>query len=73
MTSFPAVFSLVSAGLGVAVVPAAPADWHVPANIRQVPLADDWASFELRLVVDPGVVPTPAVSRLLGALLSQAA
>lgn len=73
VTSFPAVFSLVSAGLGVAVVPAAPADWHVPANIRQVPLADDWASFELRLVVDPGVVPTPAVSRLLGALLSQAA
>jgi len=72
VTSFPAVFSLVSAGLGVAVVPAAPADWHIPANIRQVPLADDWASFELRLVVDPGVIPTPAVSRLLGALLSQA-
>ncbi|MNK19977.1 HTH-type transcriptional regulator cbl [compost metagenome] len=72
VTSFPAVFSLVSAGLGVAVVPAAPASWHVPANVRLIALSDDWASFELRLVVDPGVVPTPAASRLLHALREQA-
>ncbi|WP_158213339.1 LysR family transcriptional regulator [Pigmentiphaga sp. NML080357] len=68
VTSFPAVFSLVSAGLGVAVVPAAPAEWHVPANVRLVPLSDDWASFELRLVIDPGVVPSPATARLLQVL-----
>ena len=71
VTSFPALFSLVSAGLGVAIVPAAPASWHVPQNVRLVALSDEWAHFELRIVMDPGVIPSPAVSRLLLALQEQ--
>ena len=65
VTSFPAVFALVAAGLGVAVIPLAPVITQAPQDIVLVPLSDAWADFELRLLVDPGAAPSPAVSLLL--------
>lgn len=65
VTSFPAVFALVAAGLGVAVIPLAPVATQAPQDIVLVPLSDAWADFELRLLVDPAAAPSPAVSSLL--------
>lgn len=65
VTSFSAVFSLVRAGVGVAVVPLGPARVSVPDGIELLALTDDWAHFPLSLVRDPGALLTPAASRLL--------
>jgi DNA-binding transcriptional LysR family regulator len=72
VTSFPAVFSLVRAGAGVAVVPLSPTQSGVLHGIELLPLADDWAVFDLCLVRDPSVVPSPAAARLLKILTQQA-
>jgi len=68
VTSFPAVFSLVRAGAGVAVVPLSPAQSGAPPGIDLLPLADDWAVFRLCLVRDPGALLSPAAARLLKTL-----
>ena len=68
VTSFPAVFSLVRAGAGVAVVPLSPAQSAALPGIELLPLADDWAVFQLCLVRDPGALLSPAAARLLKAL-----
>ncbi len=68
VTSFSAVFSLVRAGAGVAVVPLSPTQLITAPDISLVPLKDTWATFDLCLVCDPGVILSPAASRLLSML-----
>lgn len=68
VTSFSAVFSLVRAGAGVAVVPRSPTQLITAADIAIVPLKDAWAHFRLSLIRDPAAVLSPAASRLLKTL-----
>lgn len=70
VTSFSAVFSLVRAGAGVAVVPLSPTQLITVPDIALVPLKDAWAKFDLCLVCDPGIIMSPAASRLLNTLSS---
>ena len=71
VTSFSAVFSLVRAGAGIAVVPLSPTQLITAPDISLVSLKDSWAKFDLCLVCDPGVILSPAASRLLSLLGSQ--
>ena len=68
VTSFSAVFSLVRAGAGVAVVPLSPTQLITVPDIVLVSLKDAWAKFDLSLVSDPGAILSPAAARLLSML-----
>lgn len=66
VTSFDALCLMVSAGLGVGVLPAAAAQLYVRAlDLQTLPLAEAWAHRRLMLCVRSGASRTPATDLLI--------
>jgi DNA-binding transcriptional LysR family regulator len=68
--SYEAMRTMVQAGLGIAVMPAANIlPYQDLLQVRALPLTDDWARMQLYLVCDRLVADTPAVEQLMASLV----
>jgi DNA-binding transcriptional LysR family regulator len=69
VTSYDALISMVSAGLGIGIMPIKATALYVCHGIRIVPLNDRWASRRLKLCIRPSETLSAAAQNLLNHLI----